>query len=529
MSVKTMETSTLKDLAQGSARLAALLSPNFGPSGRNTIFDQLTDIELVVNDGRQILPQLELAEKEENTGATLLKNAGIAVGQNNGDGTTATILMADALVQEGMKQITAGTNPIQLKKELDRLSEPVLDAIRAQAAAPDKQMLEQVAVIAADDEEIGHFAAEAYEAVRPDGQITVVDSQEPHTRIEMFEGVRYEYGIYNQGFITDQVRRQAVLDDPYILLLNQKVSAIDDLKKMIMEAAEKKVSLLIIAQDVDQPLLNVLLMNNANRALKCCVGKGPGFGDTRRRNLECLAAKTGAVMIEENCGLTLKDCGLEVCGRAGRAVLDKDSTLLEGLPNENPERVAQLIRRTKETLENEKSPDEQEKLQETLNILSGKSAKIICGGMVEYEMFEQKSKADSAVAAIRAAERGGIVPGGGTVLLHALRALPETGEGEVRKAAVKCLNSALLRPVLAIAENAGYSGDVVVEKVSAALAGGDKNYGFDAQKGEYGDMIAAGVLDCTDTICEAVRTAVSIAGIVLTAGAVVYPPENKEQ
>ena len=536
MIVNTTDLEALASLAEGSRKLADLVRPGFGPFGRNTIYDQATDIEMIVNDGRQILPQVEFKDRQENTGAALVKKAGEVVGTYNGDGTIATILVADTLIQGGMRQITAGTNPMQLRKALDSLVEPVLNVIEENAVKADDTLLRNAAQVAADDEKMGSFVMDAYLAAKPDGTVTVVDSQEPHTRVEMYDGIRYEYGLYHKGFITDFVRGQAILQEPYILLLNQRVGAFADMKKILEEVVQKRVTLLIIAQDIDQPLLNILLANRANGALSVAVGKGPGFGETRRRNMEALAAKTGAVMIEENCGLTLSECDLSICGRVKRAVLDDEMTLLEGITQEDPEKVEMIRRRTAEKLENETNQDEIEKLQDTLNILSGKSAKIIAGGMVEYEMFEQKSRAESALAAIRSAEKLGVVAGGGSIYLTAAEKLkemepdaifPKDIPEDVRTAAVNCMVKALTSLTKAIAENAGYAGGVVTDAVVKKQKEEGVRIGFDVRTGEYKDMLAAGVPDSADTACYVVQTAISMAGTVLTAGAVVYPPEQQ--
>lgn len=514
---------SLKKLSAGAGRLADTLRPNYGPNGRNTIYDQTYDIPLVVNTGRKILPEIQLTDRLEQTGAALVREAALKVDRLNGDGTTVTVMMAGTLIREGSKMIDAGADPVGLRRGIMHAIPAVEQAVRRGSVAADsREMIEQTASVAADSPEIGKLVADAFEAVGPGGIITVSDSQEPATRLEVSGGVKYDYGFLSASFINVPAKQAAALEHPYLLLVNRRLAHLAELENILAEMIKKKASLFIVASDMDQELMNLLLTNIHREIFLAAVGKAPGYGDTRNRNMRALAAKTGAVLVEEDYGLELDRCGLEICGRADFVMADREKTLIRGLHRENRSVVHEMKVHTEMLLAEEIDPYEKEKLKGTLAILAGNMASLIAGGMTEYEMFEAKHQIENGVNAAYTAIRTGVTAGGGKGYLLAVPAVEQMihdSHGEEERLALQCVRKALLDPARSIADNVGDNGDYVTERLMER--GQDVFWGYDAGKHQFRDLRETGVLDPVGTVCSSFRAAAEIASVVLTAGAVV--------
>ncbi|MBO5160428.1 MAG: chaperonin GroEL [Lachnospiraceae bacterium] len=514
----------LNELAAGVNALADILAPNYGPNGRNTIFDQEHDIALIVNAGKKILADFSLIDHAKNLGASTLKDAALRANKLNGDGTIATVIMANAMIEEGRRLIASGVNPIQLRKGIKKAI-PVAEQLIHKMAIPvdSLKVAENVATIAADSVEIGHLVAEAFKIVGSDGIITVTDSQELENRLEISEGIRYDYGYASSIFVNIPEKKQAVLENTYILLVNRELKDFSELEKLLNQLIRKRMPLLIIAEDIDERLVKILANNIHHKVLNVVVGLGPGHGDTRRRNMLALAAKTGAALIDEYNGLELKDCGLEICGFAESVCLGKDTTLIKGFPKENREIVGYLKNYVKNLLSKTDADYEIEKLKQTQAILNGCTVTVVAGGTTEYEMFENQFQIENAVQAVYSALNSGVTAGGGKSYLQAIPVIEQliSSGSEEEKMGGLCIKAALCAPAYHIAQNAGANGSYIV---SSLLECTDKPFwGFDAKNQQFTDFREAGILDSVDVVCSSFKIAAEYAATILTANAgVIY-------
>lgn len=509
--------SLLSGLSLGTSKLARILGPNYGPKGRTTIVDQKYDIPLVVNTGKKILPDFTLEDPAENLGAVLLRDSILNADLSSGDGTIVSTILADAIIKEGMKLIANGISPIQLRKGILKAAQTVQEVLQKSAiAADDPATRLAVATIASDSEKIGKMVSDAFTAVGSEGIITVKDSQRTANYLDIAMGVRYEYGFWSSTFANDEARRTATMDNPYILLINQRVRHGSELEKVLIETAQKQIPLCIIASDLDDEVLHFILANVQRGIVQVLAGHAPGHGDTRDRNFRALSAKTGAVVIDEECGLVLSECGLEVCGQADSIWMDKDNTKIQGFPLENPEAVSHVRAYTTSALADANTPEKLEKLRLTLAMLSDGMATIYAGGYSEFEMFENQHRIENAVSAVYSGIRTGILPGGGKSFLLAvpeLDRLMEESEEEYRLG-IRCVRQALLAPAQMLADNAGDNGAYIVSTLLEKIH--DPFYGFDAENHTFCDLRRAGIVDPMGTAAIAFQIAAETAATLLT-------------
>lgn len=510
-------------LSTGTGKLARILGPDYGPNGRTTVCDQKYDIPLVVNTGKKILPDFTLEDPVENLGAVLLRDAILQGDFSSGDGTIVTAVLADAMIKEGMKAIANGISPIALRKGIRKASRRVQEVLQnAAVSAQGPDVFYQVARIASDSEKIGQLVAEAFETLGPEGIIHVADSQQTQNRLELTMGIQYDYGFYSSTFANDEPRRTASMEKPYVLLINHRVRQPEQLEKILIETAEKQVPLCVIASDLDDPVVHFILANVRRGVVQVLAGHAPGHGDTRRRNMQALAAKTGAVVIDEECGLELAQCGLEVCGRVDSVWMDKDNTNLQGFPMEDPETVSHLRTYVTSLLAEADTPEKREKLELTLSMLCGGMATIYAGGYSEFEMFENQHRIENAVSAVYSAIRTGILPGGGKSYLLAVPVLDELLEDcdEDDSWGILCVRNALMKPAGMLADNAGDNGSYIVAKLLEAPE--QPFYGYDVAQHCFCDLRAAGIVDPMGSTCIAFQSAAETAASVLTIESAVF-------
>lgn len=511
----------LGKVAGGAAQLADVLRPNYGPKGRNTVFGQEYDIPLVVNAGKKILKEFCLKDTVANIGAVLLRDAALGVDRLAGDGTVATVILADAAIREGLRLVEAGASPVRLRNGIKKAIPIVERTLKAAAVPADSiEMRRQTASAAADSEEIGSLAAQAFEAA-DGGMIQIVDSQEPKNRLEVSGGIKYGYGWQSAAFGNTPGQQAAVLERPYILLVDRKIDGPEEIGRILNGIARERAQLLIVTKEMDERLTRLLLANNHKKVFYAVAASGPGHGSTCRRNMHALAAKTGAVLVDEECGLKLEECGLEICGRADLAVADRESTLIRGLWNEDRQRVDRLKKQTEQLLAGETSPYEIEKLKGTQSILEGKGVTIVAGGMTEYEMFEHLYQIENAVSAVYAAASAGVVAGGGKGYLLAVSALEQDMVfcSEEERMGMDCVKKALQAPLKCLADNAGDDGGYVAAALMEHM--GAPFWGYDAASHRFRDLAEAGILDPAQTLCSAFRAAMETAGIILTVSGAV--------
>lgn len=478
--------------------LTGLLAPNYGPNGRNTIYDQKYDIPLVINTGQKILSDFSLEASIENTGAVLLKDALLEVSHKTGDGTVGTAVMAGAVLKKGRTLLSAGVNPIRLRSSIHKYI-PALEKELLSKAVPvkDRETVKKIASAAADRADLGDMVAEAFEAAGPEGMIAVADSQAPEDHLEIFNGIRYDYGLFSSSFINDPVRRTAVFQHPRILLVNRKIERLSEIEKILDDVMRIDVPLVIIPEDMDETVVNILLANVHRGVFQLAIATAPGHGEIRRRNMQALAAQTGAVLIDRENGISLEECGLEICGEADSVTIDKDTTLIEGLPHQDTAAAALLKQRLQAAINEEgrANAGEMEKWRTARAILDGRSVTIYAGGFTEYEMFERKHQFENAVSAVRSALLTGILPGGGQALLSLLPVTDQLLKNcdEEDAFGLLCIREALLAPE---------------ERIRANNAGHEPSWDTD-------------IYDPAGVVCLSFRVAVEIAATILTAGAAV--------
>ena len=511
-------------LERGVNRLADAVKVTLGPKGRNVVIDKKWGAPTITNDGVTVAREIELEDPHENLGAQLAKEVATKTNDVAGDGTTTATVLAQAMVHEGLRSVSAGANPMALKRGVDAAAAAVSEALLKSA----REVLEQseianVATISAQDPKIGDIIAEAFDKVGKDGVITVEESPTMGLEIEFTEGMQFDKGYISAYFITDQDRMEAVLDDAYILLHGGKISSMTDFLPLLEQVAQGKKPLLVIAEDVDGEALSTLVVNKIRGLLAVVAVKAPGFGDRRKAMLEDMAVLTGGNVVSEEVGLKLENVGLETLGHARRVVVTKDATtIVDG--DGDQAAIDDRIRQLRAEIENSDSDWDREKLQERVAKLSGGVAVLRAGAATEVELKEKKHRLEDAISATRAAIEEGIIPGGGSALVQIAAGLGDLGKSGDEATGVRVVREALQAPARWIAANAGAEGGVVV----AAIADLPPGHGYNAATGEYGDLVAQGVIDPVKVTRSAVQNAASIAGMLLTTEVLVTDKPEPE-
>jgi chaperonin GroEL len=512
-------------LKKGIDQLAEAVRITLGPKGRNVVIDKRFGSPTVTKDGVTVAKEIELSDPIENLGAQMVKEVATKTSDLAGDGTTTATVLAQAIFREGLKNVTAGANPMELKRGIDRAVEAVVEQLRSiSVPTVGKKEIAQVGTISANtDKEIGNLIAEAMDKVGKDGVITVEEAKGLETTLETVDGTQFDRGYLSPYFVTDPEKMEAVLEDPYILIHDKKISAMKELLPLLEKVAQNGKPLLIIAEDVEGEALATLVVNKLRGTLKVAGVKAPGFGDRRKEMLRDIAVLTGGQVISEELGLKLENVTLNDLGRAKRVVIDKDNTTIidgKGKPDDIQGRIAEI----RAAIEKSTSDYDREKLQERAAKLSGGVAIINVGAATETEMKEKKARVEDALHATRAAVEEGIVPGGGVALLRAQSALDRVKGTEDEKVGVEIVRRALEEPIRMIAHNAGAEGSIVVARVKESK---DKNFGYNAASDTYEDLVKAGVIDPTKVTRTALQNAASIAGLLLTTECVLV--EKKEE
>ncbi|OJV62448.1 MAG: chaperonin GroL [Clostridiales bacterium 38-18] len=514
-----------KKLEAGVDKLANTVKVTLGPKGRNVILDKKFGAPLITNDGVTIAREIDLEDPYENMGAQLVKEVATRTNDVAGDGTTTATLLAQAIIREGVKNVAAGANPMILKGGIEKAVNAAVEVIKSESVLiVNKKDIADVASISAADRNIGELISEAMERVGKDGVITVEESKTFGTQLEVVEGMEFDRGFVSHYMVTDAEKMEALLDNPYILITDKKINNIQEILPLLEQIVQSGGKLLIIAEDIEGEALTTLILNKLRGTFECIAVKAPGFGDRRKAMLQDIAILTGGTVITEELGYELKSASLDMLGRAKSVKINKDNTtIIDGMGEKAliDERVRQIRVQMEETT----SEFDKEKLQERLAKIAGGVAVIQVGAATEVEMKEKKLRIEDALNATRAAVEEGIVPGGGTALIGAIaavNALIETLEGDEKTGAL-IIARALEEPVRQIAINAGLEGSVVVEKVKNAAAG----IGFDALKGEYVDMIKAGIVDPTKVTRSALQNAASISAMFLTTEAAVVDVKSE--
>ncbi|MFI6853943.1 chaperonin GroEL [Streptomyces sp. NPDC050416] len=517
-----------RGLERGMNQLADAVKVTLGPKGRNVVLDKKWGAPTITNDGVSIAKEIELEDPYEKIGAELVKEVAKKTDDVAGDGTTTATVLAQALVREGLKNVAAGANPMALKRGIELAVERVSGELLAQAKELEtkEEIANTAAVSAGGDRVIGDMIAEAMDKVGKEGVITVEESNTFGLELELTEGMRFDKGYISPYFVTDPERMEAVLEDPYILLVGSKVTAVKDLLPLLEQVMKESRPLLVIAEDVEGEALATLVVNKIRGTFKSVAVKAPGFGDRRKAMLGDMAVLTGATVISEEVGLKLENATLDVLGRARKVVVTKDdTTVVEGAGDGRA--IEGRVQQIRAEIERTDSDYDREKLQERLAKMAGGVAVIKAGAATEVELKERKHRIEDAVRNAKAAVEEGIVPGGGVALLHAAETAFDKLDAEGEEATgVEMVRRALSAPLRQIAANAGLEGGVVVEKVRSLPQG----RGLNAATGEYVDMLAEGIIDPAKVTRSALQNAASIAGLFLTAEAVVAdkPEEEKE-
>ena len=502
-------------IKRGVDALANAVKVTLGPKGRNVIIGKAFGAPHVTKDGVTVAKEIELEDALENMGAQMVKEVASKTNDLAGDGTTTATILAQAIVKEGLKNVAAGANPLDLKRGIDKAVDAIVAALESQAEAvgDSSEKIKQVASISANnDETIGSLITEAFEKVGKEGVITVEEAKGTDTYVDVVEGMQFDRGYLSPYFVTDSEKMEADLESPYILLYDKKISAMKDLLPVLEPVAQSGKPLLIIAEDVDGEALATLVVNKLRGALKIAAVKAPGFGDRRKAMLEDIAILTGGTVVSEERGFTLENTTIDMLGTAEKVTIDKDNTTVvngAGAANDIEARVGQI----KAQIENSTSEYDKEKLQERLAKLAGGVAVLYVGAASEVEMKEKKDRVDDALHATRAAVEEGIVAGGGVALLNTKNSLAAIEAANADEATgVQIINSAVEAPLRTIVSNSGGEGSVVVAKVLE----GDDNFGYNAKEGSYVDMLKAGIIDPKKVTRVALENAASVAGMILT-------------
>ena len=517
---------TRKALETGVNKLADTVKVTLGPKGRNVILDKTFGVPLITNDGVTIAKEIELEDRFENMGAQLVKQVATKTNDVAGDGTTTATVLAQAIIREGLKNVTAGANPIILRKGIQKAVESAVEELKKQSRTIETQEeIAQVGSVSSGDNEIGKLIAQAMEVVGKEGVITVEESKTMNTELETVEGMQFDRGFVSAYMVTDVDKMEAVLNDPYILITDKKISNIQELLPILNKIVEQGKKLLIIAEDVEGEALSTLVLNKLRGVCEIVAVKAPGFGDRRKEMLQDIAILTGGVVISEEVGYDLKEADLDMLGRASSVKVVKDSTTIVGGFGEKEE-IENRVNQIKHLIEETSSDFDKEKLLERLAKLAGGVAVVKVGAATEVEMKEKKLRIEDALNATRAAVEEGIVAGGGTALVSTIPVLDkliETLDGEEQLGA-KIVRKALEEPLRQIAINAGLEGAVIVQNVIEE----DSEVGFDALNEKYVNMIEAGIVDPTKVTRSALQNAASIAGVFLTTEAAVADIPEKE-
>jgi chaperonin GroEL len=512
-------------LKKGVDHLAEAVKVTLGPKGRNVVIDKKFGSPTVTKDGVTVAKEVELSDAVENMGAQMVKEVATKTSDLAGDGTTTATVLAQAIFREGLKNVTAGANPMELKRGIERAVEEVVEQLKTLSVpSAGKKEIAQVGTISANnDKEIGNLISEAMEKVGKDGVITVEEAKGLETTLETVDGMQFDRGYLSPYFVTDPEKMEAVLDDPFILIHDKKISAMKELLPVLEKVAQSGKPLLIIAEDVESEALATLVVNKLRGTLKVASVKAPGFGDRRKEMLRDIAVLTNGQVISEELGFKLENTTLNDLGRAKRIVIDKDNTTIvdgRGKADAIQGRIAEI----RTAIDKSTSDYDREKLQERLAKLSGGVAVINVGAATETEMKEKKARVEDALHATRAAVEEGIVAGGGVALIRAQSALDKIKGTEDEKIGVEIVRRALEEPIRMIAQNAGAEGSIVVARVKESK---EKNFGYNAQTDTYEDLVKAGVIDPTKVTRTALQNAASIAGLLLTTECVVV--EKKEE
>ncbi|MGJ6962611.1 chaperonin GroEL [Streptosporangium sp. G11] len=522
--ILSFEEDARRALERGVNALADAVKVTLGPRGRNVVIDKKFGAPTITNDGVTIAREVELEAPYENLGAQLAKEVATKTNDVAGDGTTTATVLAQAMVREGLRNVAAGAQPLSLKRGIDIAAKAVSDRL-IESARPveDKKEIANVATISAQDAKIGELIAEAFDKVGKDGVITVEESNSMGLELEFTEGLQFDKGYLSPYMVTDQERMEAILEDPYILITQGKIASVSDFLPLLEKIAQTKKALLVIAEDVEGEALAVLVTNKIRGTFTSVAVKAPGFGDRRKAMLQDIAILTGGQVVSEEIGLKLEHVGLEVLGTARRVVITKDSTtVVDGAGEASA--IADRVKEIKLAIEQSDSDWDREKLQERLAKLSGGVCVLKVGAATEVELKEKKHRLEDAISATRAAIEEGIVSGGGSALIHVSKVLDDLGLSGDEATGVSIVRKALVEPARWIAENAGLEGYVVTAKVTELSVG----QGFNAATGEYGDLIAQGVIDPVKVTRSAVQNAASIAGMLLTTEALVVDKPEEE-
>src|SRR5437867_2596298 len=521
----TFDEEARRALEKGMDKLANAVKITLGPKGRNVVLEKKWGAPTITNDGVAIAKEIELEDPEESIGAELVKEVAKKTDDVAGDGTTTATVLAQGLVKGRLRNVAAGANPMSLKKGIETAVELAVESLHNQAKDIDtRDDIAHVASISAADDEIGEQIAEAMDKVGKDGVITVEESQTFGMELELVEGMRFDKGYISPYFITDPERMEAVLEEPYILLANSKISAVKDLLPILEKVMQTGKPLVVIAEDVEGEALATLVVNKIRGTFRSVGVKAPGFGDRRKAMLQDMAILTGGQVISEEVGLKLENVKLDLLGSARKIVVTKDdTTIVEG--GGSPEEIKGRINQIKSEIDKTDSDYDREKLQERLAKLSGGVAVIRVGAATDVELKEKKHRIEDAVQTTKAAVEEGVVPGGGVALLTAQASLEKLELQGDEATGARIVHKALEEPLKQIAHNAGLEGGVVVEKVRTLGPG----WGLDAAKGDYGDMFKTGIVDAAKVTRSALQNAASIAGLFLTTEALVAEKPEKEK
>jgi chaperonin GroEL len=514
-------------ILRGVKILADAVKITLGPKGRNVIIEKKFGSPTITKDGVTVAKEIELSDPNENVGAQLVKEVASKTSDVAGDGTTTATVLAESIYREGLRNVAAGSNPVLLKRGIDKAVEAVVKKLREMSKeVSDRKEIAQVASIAANnDESIGSIIADAMEKVGKDGVITVEEAKGLETTLEVVEGLQFDRGYLSPYFITDPERMEVVLENPYILIYEKKISAVKDLLPILEKVVQRGKPILIIAEDVEGEALATLVVNKLKGVISCAAVKAPGFGDRRKAMLEDIAIVTGGRFISEDLGIKLENITIDDLGQARKVVVDKENTtIVEGAGKR--ENIVARMNQIKKQIEETTSDYDREKLQERLAKIAGGVAVIRVGAATEAEMKEKKARVEDALHATRAAVEEGIVPGGGVALIRCVSAIDALNLSGDEKVGALIVRKALEEPAKMIAENAGEEGSVIVERIKSA---DNPNLGFNALTGEFVDMIQAGVIDPVKVVRTALQNAASVASVMLTTESVVTEIPEKEK
>ncbi len=509
-----------EQMKQGVDQLANAVKVTLGPKGRNVIIEKKFGAPHITKDGVTVAKEVELADPFQNAGAQLVKSVASKTGDDAGDGTTTATVLAQAIVREGLKNVTAGANPMDLKRGIDKAVKAVVENIQSQAeqVGDDYQKIEQVATVSANnDPEIGKLLADAMQKVSKDGVITIEEAKGRDTTIGVVEGMQFDRGYLSAYFVTNTEKMECVMENPYILIYDKKISNLKDFLPILEPAVQSGRPLLVIAEDVESEALTTLVVNRLRTQLKICAVKAPGFGDRRKAMLQDIAVLTGGLVISEDTGLTLEQATLEMLGSADKVIVSKDNTTVAG-GHGQAELIQDRVNQIKNEIANTKSEYDKEKLQERLAKLAGGVAVLYVGAPSEVEMKEKKDRVDDALCATRAAIEEGIIPGGGVAYIRAQEALKELkGHNSDEETGIQIVRRAIEEPLRQIVANAGGESSVVVNEVR----NGKGDYGYNAREDKYENMKACGIIDPAKVTRVALENAASIAGMFLTTECVI--------